>query len=365
MKPIIIFDNIIYSLQKVGGISAFWSNLTRRVEDSGLFECHYVEYKNSTSNIFRQSLDIPSDKIISGKSLPLGVHRILEPYIPPHLTQKPFIFHSSYYRTFRHPRSRIVSTFHDLTHEHGGDGNFITRPLMRSMHQNTLSRSSHVVCVSRHCQQDVKRVFPKFSDKSVSVAYNAPVINSNMSGVYASSEAQSNQVTSKDYLLFIGARDDYKNFRFAVELAELTNRTLVVAGVPFSKKEERWLKGIRAEIKLRPFPTTDELEELYSGAHALIFMSEYEGFGIPLVEAQSYGCPVLALRRSAVPEVAGEGAVLFNDLNLNEAKSEIERLDDIVYRRSLIERGYNNAKRFDWNKTAEHYINIYKKLLGL
>lgn len=351
MKPVIIFDNIIYSLQKAGGISAFWNILTNKVSASGIFDCYFLEYPGAEDNLFRKNTPISSDKIIRGKALPFGIHRILEPYLPPEVTQRPFIFHSSYYRTFTHPKARIVSTFHDLTHEHGGDGNFITRPLMRGMHAAALKKSSHIVCVSNYCRDDIKKTFRKISPKAISVAYNAPV---NAGGL--------NEAVSGDYLLFVGARDDYKNFRFAVELSQRTGIPLKVAGMPFTSKELKQIEGL--PVELFEYPDAATMSSLYQGALALIFMSEYEGFGIPITEAQSYGCPVLAFRRSAVPEIAGEGAILLNELSLDKAVEELGKLKDTNYRTILIEKGKENVKRFDWNQTAKRYIEIYSSLLS-
>lgn len=356
MRPIVIFDNIIYTLQKAGGISAFWSNLTRRVEASGMFDCRYVEYPGATDNIFRRSLSIPRERIISGRHLPLSAERMVEPWMPPELLGRPFVFHSSYYRTFTHGNALNVSTFHDLTHEHGGDGNFITRRLMRRLHERALRHSRHAVCVSRNCLEDVRATFPKYADTPMSVAYNAPV---------CTPTSDETPAADGDYLLFVGARDDYKNFRFAVELSAVCRMPLRVAGAPFTTQERRYISGVKgAEAALHLFPSEGELCSLYAGARALVFMSEYEGFGIPIVEAQSLGCPVLALRRSAVPEIAGNGALIFDTLDLESVAESVRSLSEDTIRERAVRLGKENVKRFDWDKTAAHYMAIYRKLVS-
>lgn len=354
MKPIIVFDNIIYSLQKTGGISAFWKNLTERVEASGLFDCHYIEYPGADNNIFRRQIYISSEKIIAGRHLPFSVERITEPYIPPEFISRPFIFHSSYYRIFSHKQALNVSTFHDLTHEHGGDGNFLTRPLMRKLHERALKKSDRVVCVSQNCLNDIKTFFPKIDTDKISVAYNAPV------NTFITEES----VDSSNYLLYVGARDDYKNFLFAVEVAAASGLTLRVAGAPFTSSERRKISSIKgAKTELHCYPNEKELCELYAGARALIFMSEYEGFGIPIVEAQSLGSPVIALRRSAIPEIAGKGAIIFDDLDVASAAKAVNRLSEKEFRNDMIRLGHENLRRFSWDATASHYIKIYKSLL--
>lgn len=355
MKPVIVFDNIVYSLQKSGGISAFWSNLTKRVEVSGLFDCRYVEYPGASDNIFRRELEIPLERIVRGRHLPFGVERILEPLLPPDILKRPFLFHSSYYRTFTHRNALNVVTFHDLTHEHGGDGNFLTRPLMRRQHENAIRNSRHIVCVSHCTLEDVKATFPKYADTPMSVAYNAPV-NHEDKGM--------ENIPVGDYLLFVGARDDYKNFRFAVALAARCAMKLRVAGAPLTSAERRMIAALDADVNLHVFPDNVEMCRLYRGARALVFMSEFEGFGIPIAEAQSLGCPVLGLRRSAVPEIAGDGAILLDRLDMEKACEAVKRLADPEIRERLIASGKENVRRFDWDRTAAHYIAVYRSLLA-
>lgn len=355
MKPVIVFDNIVYSLQKSGGISAFWSNLTKRVEASSLFDCRYVEYPGASGNIFRRELEIPHERIIGGRHLPFGVERILEPLLPPDILKRPFLFHSSYYRTFTHRNALNVVTFHDLTHEHGGDGNFFTRPLMRRLHENAIRNSRHIFCVSRYTLDDVKATFPKYVDTPMSVAYNAPV-NHEDKGM--------ENIPVGDYLLFVGARDDYKNFRFAVALAARCAMKLRVAGAPLTSAERRMIAASGAEVTVQIYPDRMEMCLLYSGARALVFMSEYEGFGIPIAEAQSLGCPVIGLRRSAVPEIAGDGAILFDNIDMEKACEAVKRLADPEFRSRLKASGKENAMRFDWDRTAAHYIAVYRSLLA-
>lgn len=355
MKPVIVFDNIVYSLQKSGGISAFWSNLTKRVEVSGLFDCRYVEYPGASDNIFRRELEIPLERIVRGRHLPFGVERILEPLLPPDILKRPFLFHSSYYRTFTHRNALNVATFHDLTHEHGGDGNFLTRPLMRRQHENAIANSRHIVCVSHCTREDVKATFPKYVDTPMSVAYNAPV-NYEDKGT--------ENIPVGDYLLFVGARDDYKNFRFAVALAARCAMKLRVAGAPFSSTERRMIAALGADVDLHVFPDNAEMCRLYSGARALVFMSEFEGFGIPIAEAQSLGCPVIGLRRSAVPEIAGDGAILFDHIDMEKASEAVKRLADPEFRSRLKASGKENVRRFDWDRTAAQYIAVYRSLLA-
>jgi len=95
----------------------------------------------------------------------------------------------------------------------------------------------------------------------------------------------------------------------------------------------------------------DELAALLQGARALVFPSLYEGFGLPVVEAQALGCPVIASTSASIPEVAGDGALYFDATRPEDAVALVRSLDDDT-RRDLAARGRANVARFTWDSTA-------------
>lgn len=355
----IIFDNIIFSLQQVGGISAFWSELISGINKQDEFDCYYVEYPNAEDNIFRSNIHIDDSKIINGRSLPFGIERILEPYIPPALISKPFIFHSSYYRIFSHNNCHNISTVHDLIHEHKAAGNWLNRGIMCKVRKRVLSGSDRIVCVSEYTRHDLERMYSQCVKSKVAVAYNAPVncYNDNIIGTYG----------TRDYLLYVGARDKYKNFEFALKLTDAFGLKLKVVGAPLTNIEKKTIsrKYKNAIIENEIYPTTQRMSELYKGAICLLYLSEYEGFGIPIVEAQASGCPVIGLNRTAVPEIGGKGILTLNRLLLNEALNMIDRLKDIEFRQAIVSKGLINSQRFSWQSTIDCYSKIYKECMEI
>ncbi|WP_425840212.1 glycosyltransferase [Microbacterium sp. PA5] len=96
-----------------------------------------------------------------------------------------------------------------------------------------------------------------------------------------------------------------------------------------------------------------DLRRLLGGAIAMIFPSRYEGFGLPIVEAQSEGCPVVCSTASSLPEVAGDGALFFDVDDPDAAVAHVESLrDNAVIRADVVERGRRNADRFTWSATS-------------
>lgn len=106
----------------------------------------------------------------------------------------------------------------------------------------------------------------------------------------------------------------------------------------------------------------EELCALYSGASALVFPTLYEGFGLPILEAMSCGCPVVTSNVSSMPEVAGEAAVLVDPLSLEGIAEGIK--EALENREELIKKGYEQVKKFSWEKAAEETLTVYQKALG-
>ena len=98
----------------------------------------------------------------------------------------------------------------------------------------------------------------------------------------------------------------------------------------------------------------DELAWLYGAATALVFPSLYEGFGIPVVEAQRLGCPVVCLRAGPMAEVAGDGAVLCDPADPQQVVEAVRGiLADPARRSVLVEAGRRNAERYTWDRSAD------------
>jgi glycosyltransferase involved in cell wall biosynthesis len=110
--------------------------------------------------------------------------------------------------------------------------------------------------------------------------------------------------------------------------------------------------------------TDDVLVGLYGSAGAFVYPSLYEGFGIPLLEAMSLGCPVVCSNTSSLPEVVGDAAELFDPYDESAMRDAIERVvSNPEYATSLIEKGRRRASLFSWEKCARETFNIYCKIL--
>ena len=236
----VTFDNIIFSIQRYGGILVVWSELLRRARADKDLAITELDYKNQ---------------------LP---YRILERYrIPDWKPTQLTLFHSSYFRICPDPLVTNITTVHDLTYH------FYRHGLAKAVHlweeQRALKYSKIVVCVSENTKRDLLQCYPWLREEQVKVVYNG--VGDEFSPI--------SSVEKKGYLLYVGNRSvEYKRYDVAQKVAQLTGLELVTAG--------------SADI------TREQLNTMYNEALCLLYPSDYEGFGIPILEAQKAGCPIIA-----------------------------------------------------------------------
>ncbi|RKS84690.1 glycosyltransferase involved in cell wall biosynthesis [Orbus hercynius] len=166
------------------------------------------------------------------------------------------------------------------------------------------------------------------------------------------------------YFLAVSSDVYNKNFeRLILAFNQLTNSSRVKlkvvgrAGVMTNKYSNN------ANIEFVGRVCDDELIKLYQNAIAFIFPSIYEGFGIPPLEAQACGCPVLSSDVTAMPEVLAESVYYFNPLDINDITQKIAHIEtNDQLRNELIQKGFNNVKRFSWNSSAKKLVDIYNSI---
>lgn len=180
----------------------------------------------------------------------------------------------------------------------------------------------------------------------------------------------------RPYALFVGTIQPRKNVaRLLQAYAWLYRSTavgwdLVFAGAPGwlsdALYEEAAALGLRAQIRFLGFVPDAELPALLKGAHFFAFPSLFEGFGLPVLEAQSYGVPVLTSNNSSLPEVAGDAALLVDPTDVDAIANAMLRLSqDEVLRQQLIEAGYANVRRFSWEKAARETLAVLEEAASL
>jgi alpha-1,3-rhamnosyl/mannosyltransferase len=173
------------------------------------------------------------------------------------------------------------------------------------------------------------------------------------------------------YLLYFGSNKPHKNLSHLVEAySRLTPSIppLVIAGVwearyPEARQRATAL-GLGERVRFLGPVAEDDLPPLYSGAAAFLFPSEYEGFGLPVLEAMACGAPVICSDSSSLPEVAGDAALLVPPQDLEALVATMTRLlRDAELQAELRRRGLAQAARFSWTQTAQKTLELYRNLV--
>lgn len=356
----IIFDNIIFSLQNAGGISAYWQQIIQRILIEPQFKCNFIENKNE--NIFRNEIEIDPHKILPNRTkYPVHVQR----FINPKLSGQKGIFHSSYYRTTNNPKCINITTLHDFTYEDHRKG--IVRFVHHKQKEYAIQHSKRIICVSEHTKDKLLSAYPKVKEETVKIIYNG--VNSLFKPLVKNiSELQIiSNFSSGEFALFIGSRNNsYKNFSVAADACKIANVPLVIVGGELiNKKEESQLNGLLGRNNYQFIDTisTGELNVLYNHALCLLYPSISEGFGIPIIEAQKAGCPVISTNYSAIPEVAGNGAILLKVVSGIALADELKQIiNNNALADNLTKEGFRNAERFSWDKCYQQTKEVYKEV---
>lgn len=125
--------------------------------------------------------------------------------------------------------------------------------------------------------------------------------------------------------------------------------------------KEDVVKGFNAGAN--DYIANTDLPFIYSGAKAFLYTSLRESFGIPILESMACGCPIITSNTSAIPEVAGSGAILIDPYNIEEIANMIEKvIEDNEFRERTISYGIERVKLFSWENTAKELINLYNSL---
>lgn len=176
----------------------------------------------------------------------------------------------------------------------------------------------------------------------------------------------------ENFVLFIGSVNWNKNILNLTEASIEAGMNIVLAGKDFENKEnlnhpeKKSYKEFLEKYENNPivqrlgFVSDDEKNSLITLANSLLLPSIYEGFGLTILEAQICGTPVITGNVSSMPEVAGKGALLVDPYNLKEIKDAILKIkNDLNLRKNLIKNGFENVKKFSWEKTVERTIEVY------
>ena len=282
------------------------------------------------------------------------------------------LFHTSYY-----PVPRIgaptVMTVYDLRlaslPETYSRGRYL---FLRSVIPRSLRRSERIVAISNDTKRDLVGYFGVPPEK-ITVSYcPVPPRFKRVEDHSLLASIRERYGLPEEFILSIGKLEPRKNVDRLIEAcATIRKRTgigLVVAGKrdpAFQGYYDRLRKlGLEQGVLFTGYVDDSDLPALYSMASIFAYPSLHEGFGIPLLEAMACGTPVVTSNVSALPDVAGNAAVLVDPSSVGSIASGIERIiGDDAYRARLVRAGYERVRDFNAASAAEAIVDLYKKIL--
>ena len=273
-----------------------------------------------------------------------------------------------------------VVTIHDMANLFYEEPTGLRMRLRRFRFRRGLLRASRVIAVSDATRRDVERHMG-VPESRIRRVYNAP--DPGFVGAGANHNAEDRRRILEryqihyPYLLYAGAIRRHKNVprlveAFAVARSKLAahpvyrDLRLVIIGDNISQYPEVRQTVIKSRVepvvRFLGFVPFDTLRCFYAAAAAFVFPSRHEGFGLPPLEAMACGAPVVTSNVSSLPEVVGDAAVQVNPENVFDIARGIEEvLLDAGLRAELVRRGFEQAARFSWERTARQVLDIYKE----
>lgn len=377
----ILYDYQVFTRQSHGGISRYFFELIKYGLKEDKFKISFFQgihvnsfHMKSYSEYFNSYFGIKHKKIPKTGVILSRLNKQLIRLWMQTRNIRPDIYHPTYYDHIdlcNHKGSKKVVTVYDMIHEkmpHYLKGAVSTTKMKRAC----IKRADKVIAISKNTKRDLIEYF-KIPEYRIEVIYLAA------NSIYKKISKEENDAflqqrrIEKPFILYMGERSGYKNFLTLLkafsEWKKKRDVYLICVGgnTRWSRYEVEIIKqnGIERSIMLFPDVTDNELVKFYSNAYVYVITSLYEGFGIPPIEAMTYGTPVIAAKTSSIPEVVGDAGLYFNPLSIEELLVCLDKIvdDDELKEKKRIE-GLQRSRLFSWEKTANKTFYVYRSLLS-
>lgn len=260
----------------------------------------------------------------------------------------------------------LVVTIHDLSYFYFPD-EFLEKDYFKliSWTEYSVNKAQKIISVSKSTKKDIMK-FYKIPDEKIQVIYNGFEKTVDVSNTPDENFLIMNDLTAKKYILYVGTIQPRKNITTLIKAFAKFHQLypdfkLVITG------KKGWLyKDIFAEAQKQQvensiiftgFVPDNDVALLYKHAFCLVSPSLYEGFGLPLLEAMSFGCPVISSHSSSLPEIGGDACLYFDATDEKDLLEDLKLLaTDQKIRNDLITKGKARIKLFSWEKCAEETL---------
>jgi glycosyltransferase involved in cell wall biosynthesis len=364
----ILYDHQVFSLQDAGGVSRYFYELAKHLTTIPDAQTELLMGINGNVYPFRE-LDA-SKAHVEGlpRWLPPGSLRYMANEAWSNLRAvtlgKFDIYHPTTYLRMPMVRARhVIATHHECTHERFPELFPDVKKVLWAR-KRLFPRVDMIICCSESTRQDLLRFYNVDPAKT-------RVIYHGLTALPRSPEAAATlkKLVRRDYLLYVGMRAAFKNFRGLLQAIydaglQDSHDLLVLGGGELTGEEKALIDslGLGNSIVAMPKVSDELLAEAYSGAKLFVYPSLSEGFGIPPLEAMSLGCPVLASRGGSIPEVCGDAPFYFDlDDQQSFAAELLRALNNEPARETAIAAGKSVASQYSWTKCAEQTLALYRE----
>lgn len=367
----ILLDPQIFNAQNYGGISRYYTEVFTRLQAQNdiLFPCYTVKnvyFKQSTLYAFRQKAYFLYLRLLSKCKIRRfeNTNRRNSNYFKKIARQQQFdLFVPTYYDSYfiKDLGSKpFVLTVYDMIHELFPDY-FVNDKMVVPNKKFLMEKATRIIAVSVNTKKDIISLYPDIDSSKIDVVYHgcAIVVDKPVDSL------------PEKYILFVGAREIYKNFTFLVHAVasllknDLELHLVCAGGGAFNPSERELIAelGLDRQI-IQMYFNEDELGYFYSRAKCFVFPSLYEGFGIPVLESMLCGCPVVLGKHSSFPEVAGNAGVYFDIDSMQDLHNKVQSIiENEALRLEFVVKGLEQARKFTWEKAAKECLAVYKKAI--
>lgn len=279
---------------------------------------------------------------------------------------RPDVYHGVYWIRWWSTPCPTLLTVHDLS--------FVSFPQGFKAHErwvyaNVIRRCAHAA--------DHLTTISRFSKKELVERWHLPP--SKVTVTYLGTDARfcpelPSSTAPEPYLLAVGNLHPRKNLRRLIEAFVLLKQRHALPHKLRIVGQKAWLfddvfesvrrHGMEDDVVFTGYLSDGEVVETYRRADVTIYPSLYEGFGFPPLEAMASGCPVVCSTAASIPEVAGDAAVMVDPTSVEAIAEGIHRLlSDQQLRRTLIDRGFAQAKKFTWEQCAAETVEAYGRVI--
>lgn len=265
-------------------------------------------------------------------------------------------------------RGRAVVTVHDLGFKYFPDAHRAADRYYLDFTTLFSAWRAHTVLADSRATADDLNTFYKIIPQKIQVVYPGVDSPSPPKTPEAVEVVKQKYGLPDRYFLFIGTLQPRKNIPVIVQAYQRWRMAhpddsagLVLAGGRGWLYDETWASGLPG-LYLPGYIDETDKGALYAGALALVFPSLYEGFGFPVIEAMRCGTPVITSNTSSLPELAGHAALTIDPIDVGAIAYSMARLiDDVDFRSRLVQRGFEQAAKFTWERAAEQTLQALEQ----